>query len=37
MYDVEVGFFYVGLHMGLLMVPSCGFYYRYFGEVRVEV
>ena len=30
---LRLGFFYVGLPM----VPSCGSYYGYFGEVRVEV
>ena len=30
-------FFYVGLPMGLLVVPSCGSYSGYFGEFRVEV
>ena len=34
---VRVGFFYVGLPMGLLVVPSSGYSYRSFGEVGVEV
>ena len=33
----SVGFFYVGLHMGLLVVPSKGYSYRSFGEMRGEV
>ena len=34
---LRLGFFYVGLPMGLLVVPSCGSYYGSFGAVRVEV
>ena len=36
-YDVEVGDFLCGGVWFLLMVLSCGSYYGYFGEVRVEV
>ena len=32
-----VGFFYVVVVFWILVVPSCGSYYGYFGEVRVEV
>ena len=34
---LRLGFFYVGLPMGLQVVPLCGSCYGYFGEVRVEV
>ena len=36
-YGVEVGFFLCGGVWFLLVVLSCGSYYGYFGEVRVEV
>ena len=36
-YDAEVGFFLCGGVWFLLVVPSCGSSYGYFGEVRVEV
>ena len=34
---LRLGFFYVGLGVGLLVVPLYGSCYGYFGEVRVEV
>ena len=34
---LRVGVFYVGLGVGLLVVPWYGSYYGYFGEFRVEV
>ena len=33
----RVGFFYVGLGVGLMVVPSWGYSYGSFGEVRVDV
>ena len=36
MYGVEAGVFLCGGVWFLLVVPSCGSYYGYFGEVRVE-
>ena len=35
--ELRLGFFYVGLHMGLLVVLLCGSCYGSFGEFRVEV
>ena len=34
---LRLGLFYVGLPMGLLMVASCGSYYGYFSDFKVEV
>ena len=33
---LRLGFFYVGLPMGLLVVPWYGSYSGFFGEFRVE-
>ena len=30
-------FFYVGIHMGIPMVPFWGYCYRYFGKLGIEV
>ena len=35
--ELRLGFFYVVVYGSLVWVLSCGFYYGYFGEVRVEV
>ena len=34
---LRLGFFYVGLGVGLLVVPSCGSCHGSLGEFRVEV